>query len=389
MTALADSLRTRTIALGKSLLTAQSQWYYKGTFKNPTNAQWVYNTSGPAILCAGLYRAGGFVGADTKYLSVCLESFNYSIDNLLDGGGKFIDEPASGSADLEVFVYASGLAWAMYLLDTHLDAATRSKWMTALKSNIDWLETSNNLLYWANGNWVVNGIRMLFHAKELCRSSGDSAGYAKYEALYERQIAFLQSPVATDPKWAGYGINIDTQGTQADWSDTIAHLTELNGGPPIPNAGAGTSSDGMAPFSTFDGDYTALSLEHIAIWYASSRDYRALKILNAVANKFFSLVDTTHWTASFGHGSRHNIPTFGVFTPSLAVLTLLGERLVSGSLAVPFTSTMVLDNWDNSMIGILSTTIVPGAVPIGFLRSWGNIIPAILLACEQQSQALL
>lgn len=379
---LSDNLKTRALTLGESILTKLSQWYEAGTFKNPWGEQWVYTSSAPAALCASLFVET----ANPKYLATSIEAWDYAIDNLFHPSNYFIDV-ANSATNLERIVFATHLSWTLFILGNQLDAAHQKKWLAAVKGNIEQLETSGELIWYANGNWSANQVRMLYLATQVCKQQGDTVEYARYNTLYERNVVFLTTPVTTDPKWAGYGLVTDVAGGWADWSDYQAHLTELNGGPPIPNAGAGTSWNNVAPFGTYDGDYAGLALEHLTQWFAVSRDIRALKILNGYTNKYLSTVNTTTWIGNFSNGSRHNNPGNGINTPALPVLALLGERQVVGALAAPFTDAQVLAQWDVMVIPSLSQ-YTGGNIPFAACRSLLNVIGTVLYACDQSQQRL-
>lgn len=381
---LADSLKARCITLGTSLLDIQSQWYHGGTFYNPFGNQWEYTSSPIAALCASMWRATG----DSRYLRICIESFDYAVDNLMGFDGAniyYIGEPGSSTTDLEINVFCGHIGWAMFVAGDDLGHDRRAKWMRAVKGSLEHAELVGNLIWFENGNWVANKVRMLYFAKELCRRMRDDEGYARYDGFYERGYTLMINPVSFDARWAGYGQVIDTPGGWADKSDEISHLTELAGGPPIPNAGAGTSSDGQPPFSTYDGDYAHLAIEHLCSWFVASRDVRALRVLNGYTNKYMSTVDTTTWIGDFSHGSRHDAPGNGVSTPALAVIALLGSRL---STTTNFTDAKVLDHWDNRVIQTLNSGYLPGRVQYAIARSWVNVIGTILYACEQSVAVL-
>jgi hypothetical protein len=326
-----------------------------------------------------MHRATG----QGQYLNTCIESFDYAIDNLFSPQNTFIDS-ANSATGLERIVFSTHLAWSLYVLGNTISEPRRTKWLTAIKSNVEALEASGELTWYSNGNWVANQVRMLYLTAQVCKQSGDLAGYARYNILYERNYTFLTKPWTVpvpnfptgNAQWTGYGLITDVAGGWTDWSDTQAHLTEVLGGPPMPNAGAGSSWNGQAPFSTFDGDYAGLQMDHLCQWFVASRDVRALKILNGVANKYFSLVDTTTWIGNFSNQSRHSNATNPTFTPSLAVLTLLGQRLATSS---TYTDVKVLDHWDKMIVPNLSIAN-PG---YGVCRSYVNVLGTVLLACEQ------
>lgn len=384
--ALADSLKTRAVTLGTSMLRNHSQWYQPGVFKNPLSDAWTYSTSGPASLCASMARAQG----DAKYLQTCIECFDYALDNL-SPTGYYIDpySTIAGTEALERMLFCANLGWSMFVLGDRLDLARRLRWLGALKANVEKLEQTGDMLWYQNGNWECTKLRFLYPMMVACKSVGDITGYHRFAFMYERAYTMLTAPntapapgfPAGDTKWNGYGYIVDTAGGWNDKSDELGHLVEVNAGPPMPNSGAGTSSDGIAPFSTYDGDYTGLQLEHLCCWYVMTREQRALRILNAVTNKYMATVDTTTWIGNFTHGSRHNNPGNGIYTPALAVLALLGGRVITGALAIPFTDAKVLDQWDRMLSFVMTP---PGAnVPIGIARSWGSVVGPVLYACEQ------
>lgn len=391
--ALADSLKIRAVATGKLMLTNHSQWYQPGFFKNPLSDAWTYTTSGPAALCASMYRAQG----DAKYLQTCTECFDYALDNL-SPQGYYIDPLSTSQTEaLERMLFCANLAWAMFVLGDKLDAARRTRYLNALKQNVEKLESTGDMVWYQNGNWECTKLRFLWPMMVACKSIGDIVGYHRFATMYERAYLMLTAPntapapgfPAGDPKWNGYGLVVDTAGGWNDWSDYLGHLVEVNAGPPMPNGGLGTSSDGIAPFSTYDGDYTGLQLEHLSCWFVMTREQRALRILNAVTNKYMDPATTnqTTWIGNFSHGSRHNNPGNGIYTPALAVLALLGERVITGTLAAPFTDAKVLSEWDIMLSQTMTQTPL-GNVPIGVARSWGSIVGSILYACEQAQQRL-
>lgn len=389
--ALSDDLKTRALATGTLILHNQSKWYQKGFFKNPLSDSFTYTTSGPASLCASMYRATG----TAAYLTTCTECFDYALDNL-SPQGYYIDPQSTTSTEaLERMLFCANLGWALFILGDTLDLTHRTKWLNALKANVEKLESTGDMIWYQNGNWELTKLRFLYPMILTAKAIGDFAGYARASFMYERAYNNLVSPATTptptlpagDPKWVGYGYVVDTPGSWNDRSDESGHIVEVKLGPPMPNGGAGTSSDDIAPYSTYDGDYTGLQLEHLCCWYVMTREQRALRLLNAVTNKYLSTVDTTTWIGNFAHGSRHNNPGNGIYTPALAVLALLGERLVTGSLAAPFTDTKVLAQWD-TMIGPVLQQNPLGNVPIGIARSWGSVLGPILYACEQSAPRL-
>lgn len=386
---LAAALQTRAVALGTAALSTYSQWYHAGTFHNPNTNQWAYNTSGPASLCASMYRQTGI----QKYLDTCTEAFDYAVDNLMDSHGFFVDEPNSGNSILETFVFGANLAWAIYILGpTRLNTTKATKWLNCLKTQINHVDIAStgnplgtgDLVWYANGNWVADHIRMLYLTKEACKAYGDTAGYTSINALYERSYSFWTNPVTFDAKWTGYGYTVDTAGTWADGSNELGHFTEVSGGPPMPNSGAGTSYNGSAPFSTFDTDYTSLTIEHVAQWFVASRDYRALHALNALTNQYMTSVNISTWVVNVTGGSRHNVNGAGVYSPGLPVLALLGQRQVAGSWQ---SDTQILDQWDRMIATTFNQNPI-GNPAIGLTRSFSSVIGSVLYACELVSVKL-
>lgn len=375
--ALAGNLRTRAITLGGTILGSYAQWYEDGAFYNAFGNQWVYTTGGPIGLAANMYRAT----RDKKYLEITLESCDYAVDQLQHPtGGYFIDvqPPTTASTALEIYVFILTIGWVLFVLEDAIDHDHAAHYMRCMRKNVEHIVTTADIIWFENGNWVANKVRMLHLLREVSRRLRNETDYAYYDALYTSAYALMITPVLTDSRWTGYGLITDVAGTWSDWSDTQAHITELASGPPMPNAGAGTSSDGIAPFSTYDGDYTALTLDHLAGWYVASLDFRARKLLNGVTNKYMATVNTTTWLGNFTHGSRHNNPNNSIYTPALAVLAMLGERQ-SGT--TNFTDTIVLDQWDRPIISIF-TSFPNGDVAFGVARSFMNTVGTILYACE-------
>jgi hypothetical protein len=392
--ALADQLLTRALTAGTTMLKNHSQWYVPGTFRNPLSDAWTYSTSGPAALCASMARAG----AAGSYQQICTECFDFAIDNM-SAPGYYIDpySTIAGTESLERMLFCANLGWSMFVLGDKLDAAHKLKWLNALKNNVERLESTGDMVWYQNGNWECTKLRFLWPMMVVCKSIGDITGYHRFATMYERAYTMLTAPntapapgfPAGDPKWNGYGLIVDVTGGWNDWSDYLAHLVEVNAGPPMPNGGAGTSWNGSPPYGTYDGDYTGLQLEHLTCWYVMTREQRALRILNAVTNKYMDPATTnqTTWIGNFSGGSRHNNSGNGIYTPALAVLALLGERVITGTLAAPFTDAKVLSEWDVMLAPAMTQTPL-GNVPIGVARSWGSVVGSILYACEQAKQRL-
>lgn len=379
----AETLRARAITLGASTLGTYSRWYAGGVFYNPYGNQWVYTSAGPAALAASMFRATG----DERYLRIAVDSFDYAVRELQHPDGYFNDvqPPTFAASSLEIYVFLVSIAQALYVLEDAIDRERAACWMRCVKSNIDHLEATGDIAWYANGNWVANKVRMLYLLAQISKRLRDDEHFRFYDDLYEWQVSFLMDPAPVDAKWTGFGLIVDTQGGWADWSDTLAHLSEFNGGPPVPNGGQGTSSDGQPPLGSYDGDYTGLQLDHIASWFAVSRDFRALRMLNGITNKYLAGVNTTTWVGDFSHGSRHNSPANGIYSPAFAVINLLAARQ---SNTTNFTDAKVLDQWDNKIIPVFAG-FPNGNVPYGIARSFENTIGTILYACEQARANIL
>lgn len=292
-----------------------SQYYEKGVwhFPNESKAWAVQGGLGTAaaVLWKWRQRHGGPADpagkARQEWLhSVAVETFDRALHDHQHPDGSF-DDPKRP----DTHFFALELATTYLELRDSLDAATRERWLTTLRQQIDYLIKTNDLPnaalhgWQATDGWYTNGNIELGEA-ELVYLAAKATGEPKYRDLFERQWAHTLRP--SPLRWKGYGLVYVKEPTRADGSDGAAYLTESGGSLP-----------------GYDGDYTHFQVTVASRLYVESRDPRVLRLLNLLINATLPHLDRKTWVLDATHGSRHSLK-FPYYTSGLAVAAWLGGR---------------------------------------------------------------
>jgi len=222
-----------------------------------------------------------------------------------DGSLGVPDKPETYFASLE-------LAVTDRTLGDSLDAATQTRWKTALTRAIDYLVTSTNLpnpalTGWkATDGWYTNG-NIELGESTLLYLTWQITGDPKYQSLFSTQWHHTLTP---DPvRWPGFGLVIEKAPTRDDGSDGIGYMAESG-----PDRKPG-----------FDPGYAEFSTTIAARFYALTGFPGALRVLNLSLNKLLPRVDQTTWVLDATNGTRHSLK-YPFADSGLPVTAWTGDR---------------------------------------------------------------
>lgn len=286
-----DNLATKTYAADPE--------YFDGSWVSGDSSCWMCST-GPGSDAAVL--AGVPYPKSPYYRRLAERTFTVAIREHQRPDGSYINpaQPDQGTA-LPTIFFGVELGQAYLQLGSSLSPATRRLWRRALARMATYLVREQGLLhFYINGNDNLQLTELLFDA---WRATGSRGLRSDYNASWR----FTLHP---GPRWPGFGLVITRPYRGGDASHGSGYLAESGGGAP-----------------GFDADYTELQANEDARLYVYSRDPRALRLLNLLANQLLSRrVDG--WLLNTSGGTRHPAAhRYIPFTTSaLAVLAWLGGR---------------------------------------------------------------
>jgi hypothetical protein len=250
---------------------------------------------------AGEATLGALPGGTQVQRQVAIDTVNRAIRVHQMSNGDFDNgTTASGTSGVQGSFWAAAEGQIALELKPFLDAGTLASWTTSMEHYVDYLSSSGNLLWYANGNMALRHALIALETKLL---SGSST-YAQY---YSSAIQSTLDPTMGGalPAWAPYGLKFSKAPTQADGSDGSGWLFEsANGGHPdqVP-----VCANGMNPCNGFDPHYTMVQLGDALTGYAISDDPQWLRLVNLETNQLMPLVDHSTWMLNASNGSRDNI----------------------------------------------------------------------------------
>jgi hypothetical protein len=187
-----------------------------------------------------------------------------------------------------------------------LSSDTRGRWADAIVRGADYLITSGDTTWYANGNINLAYAEVLYLAWRV-------SGQQRFADAYEAEWAFLNNP--PKPRWNGYGLALTKLPTAPDGSNGAGYLTESSTGPP-----------------GFDPEYTQLQLDTASSLFVLSHDARVLRLMNLLLDVELPRVSSTFTLDATG-GSRHSLYT-PFMTSGLAVLVHYGRNDLASLLPV-------------------------------------------------------
>jgi hypothetical protein len=244
---------------------------------------------GPAVADAVLARH------DSSRVPVVVDSFNRAISDHQAPDGSFVGGPDSPGIQTAFFVPELGTA--LIALGPQLSSDTRSRWADAIVRGADYLITSGDTTWYANGNINLAYAEVMYLAWRV-------SGQQRFADAYEAEWAFLNNPPT--PRWSGYGLVLTKLPTAASGCDGAGYLTESGSGAP-----------------GFDPEYTQLQLDTASSLFVLSHDARVLRLMNLLLNVELPRVSSTFTLDATG-GSRHSLYT-AFMTSGLAVQVNYGR----------------------------------------------------------------
>jgi hypothetical protein len=264
------------------------RYYSDGVWENGDSTCWPCNI-GPAVADAVLARS------DPSRLPVVIATFNRAIADHQMPNGSFAGDDNAGPIDTGFFVNELGEATAA--LGTALPSGTRARWVNSIVSGADYLISSGNVVWYANGNLNLAYTEVMYFAWRF-------TGEARFAAAYNASWNFVLHPPA--PRWAGFGFKLARTSTGDPLRDDAGYLTESDGGAP-----------------GFDPEYAELQLDTAASLFVLSHDSRALDLMNVLMNMELPRVNSGD-VLNATDGSRHSLLT-PFMTSSLAILVHYGR----------------------------------------------------------------
>lgn len=323
------------------------RYYSNGTWTNPDSSCWSCLDSA-ATAAAVLYRQGG--ETDPTLLNTAVQTYNNAITFEEQPTGFFRGNPStSGPLTTEFLLVELGTTY--FELHDRLSQTTKASWSSAVQRAADYLISSGQTSWYANGNIQLRLAEDMWLAWKI-------TGFGRFDVAYEHEWTFAMSPPQT--RWPGFGLHITKSPARADGSDGSAYLAESNGGTP-----------------GFDPMYTMTQLDTATSMWILSRDPRDLRLMNMLLNQLLPRVSSM-WTLDATGGTRKDtvLPFYDVAPevlfadgdrPDLA----LGATLQLWRLEVEFTNTGDYDNpnYYKGLSGWVSMLLLNNQWPNGIVAS--------------------
>jgi hypothetical protein len=256
---------------------------------------------------------GALPGGTQVQRQVAVDTVNQAIRTHQMSNGDFDNgTPASGSSGVNGPLWAEAEGLIALELKPYLDAGTLASWTASMMHYVDYLSSSGNLLWYANGNQALRHALVALETKMLSGSSTYAQDYAS-----AMQSALDPTMGGAYPQWSAYGLKYSTIPTKADGSDGSGWLVEsANGGHPSEPP---QCANGQNPCNGFDPHYTMLQLHEALTGYALSDDPQWLRLVNLETNQLMPLVDHGTWMLNASNGSRDTIPSEALYPQALGV----------------------------------------------------------------------
>jgi hypothetical protein len=348
---LASGLATRAQGLGELIISNSSAIYENGVFWQTNMSNTQHNLKFAALM-ATLVRNTTSDARKAAYLRMIVESVERelsvnAIDGIFTGGTTmppdtaYYQGPWEGAVTLvandptATIPLVIDLAWICHQLPAGtISAARRKRWIAACQANCDLLDSWPGepiTSFYINGNYMAQ----LCSCYALTATVSQPSLAARYWDMYERAYFFMLYPNTVTPgRWINYGLTIDVAGTDYNWDDYEAHLSENHGEVP-------------GPVLNFDWNYSQYTLDILARQIVITRDTRMIRLLNAISNKIAPRIQdetapTLAWTFNGTGGSRQNNYT-NMATAYLPVQSLIREKEFLTTLLTP---AKVFSCWD-------------------------------------------
>jgi hypothetical protein len=292
-------------------------YYDKGQWHFSNNL--IACQGGPALMAAELWRwrqrhpqaMDDEAKARQPWLhQLAVDTFEHLIrDNQAPDGE--IKNPGS-----HAWFVMSDFANTYLLLKESLDRPTRTRWLGAMKKEVEWFKRNGDipnpdLTGWlattwkASDGWYINGNVNLYQAETLY-SIYLATGEPQYKRLFELEWRHTLSP--SQKRWKGFGLFYLKMPTRRDGSNGAGFVTEKGEGDP-----------------GFDIYYTTLQLSVLGRLYVKSHDLRVLRVMNLLVNAELPHFDAQTLILNGTYGSRHH--DIGLFcNVAPPVLAWLGGR---------------------------------------------------------------
>ena len=285
MTGLRGVLSRTVIAYSDRTSPSDPRYYEDGLWVSPITNCWTCSM-GPSIGAAVLS------GEQPSLLPLVVASTDRAIQEHQRANGAFYGPGNSDAIQSAWFVPILG---TIYLtVGDRVDPATRARWQTSIVAAADWLINAKETVWYVNGNINLSYTEALWVAWRV-------SGASRFKEAYEASWEFTIDP--PKPRWASFGLRLQTVPSASDGSDGAGYLSESGG---------------------FDPEYTMVQLDVLASWYALSREPRALWLMNVLINGLLPRVGSTYTLDATG-GSRHSLLT-PFMTSALSVLVSTGSR---------------------------------------------------------------
>lgn len=374
---IASGLTQRAQDLGQLIISNSSAIYEDGIFWQSDMANTQHNLKFAALMATLARYADDTIKA--QYIDRIVESVERNletnaVDGIWTGGGTMEDGfyfqgPSIDSMDVAndpntTIPLVIDLAWILHQLPAgSISSARYRRWLESCQANCDYLDawpTGSITTYYINGNYQAQ----LCSAYSLTATVSRASQAPRYWDMYERAYAFMIDPDSFNPgRWVNYGLTIDVAGTDYNWDDTEAHLSENHGEVP-------------GPAINYDPNYTLYTLDVLSRMAVITRDTRIIRLINALGNKLapkiFDETGIPPWTCNGVGGSRQNNLT-NMAQAFLPVQGMIREKQWLGDLITP---TKIFSCWDLLTGNGHITALGGAAYPMG--RMPGGIVAAIV-----------
>ena len=322
--------------------------FMNGAWTDPNDTTcWACDDGGPAAGAAAVYVLTGETN-QTLY-NEAVQSVNTAIAQQQESNGGFMGPPGdSESEGISTAFYGVEFGTVYDLLAPYLNPTTKAAWQSSLAAAANYLVSSGNSTWYANGN-----INLAY--TEVFWLAWNATGASQFYTDYENSWSFTMDP--PQKKFPGCGWVTAKAPTQPNDADGQGYFTETGSG--------GTG---------FDAYYSMLQLDSASGLYLLSGDQQALDVANMLMNMVMPLVNTSTWMLNAGGGSRHPQSSYnvGFQTAGLAALGLQGGR---GELAGYILPELQHEETWYPQPGQSNSP--------GFRRAFGNDISIIALAAAQ------
>lgn len=351
---LATDLASRSQTLGENVIAALSPAYSNGIFWQSNMSEYHRMGLPGAALMATLSRHTTSAERKQRYIAMIEEIINFSIDTNTNTLGFYTD----GATDLfgwygqypdrqgmtQVFAYSANttieqiadMAWTIWQLPPgSIASSTIRRWTSFCQSNCslldNWIDGNKITTYYINGNYQAQLLGAYWFTSLISRG----AKKAYYQDCYERALNFMVQPYVYKPIQfpSPWGLTIDVSGSENDWSDFQAHLTETN--------------TRVLPGPDFDWNYSCTQMDAMARVFLQNRDSRLIRYINAISNKVEPRLNSGTWILNGAGGSR-TANTQQYANSWLEVTAMLGQKSSNTSY---LSSVNTLARWDNGVIG--------------------------------------